>query len=51
MTVLLVETVKRFYGLSTDVKPTLTAKDVGSTFYEWDTGDGFIWNGGAWVAV
>jgi len=42
-------TLKRFIGLSTDTKPTLAAQDVGSTFYETDTGELHLWNGTSWV--
>jgi len=33
-------------GLSTDTKPTLVP--VGTTFYEEDTGNVFVWNGSTW---
>lgn len=37
----------RYLGLSTDTKPTDC--DVGSTFFEFNTGYMMIWNGYAWV--
>ena len=37
----------RFIGLSTDTKPTDC--DAGATFFEFNTGYMFIWNGYAWV--
>ncbi len=37
----------RYLGLSTDTKPIDC--DVGSTFFEFNTGYMFIWNGYAWV--
>jgi len=40
---------KRFIGLSTDTKSTLLSRDVGSTWYETDTGLEFIWTGSAWA--
>ncbi len=48
MTVSLVTTIQRWIGLSTDTKPTTNVK-VGSTFYETNTGQGFMWDGDAWV--
>jgi len=48
MTVSLVTTIQRWIGLSTDTKPSSEVK-VGSTFYELDTGQPFIWDGDAWV--
>jgi len=50
MTVL-VTRIKRYYGLSTDTKPTLAQGDAGSSFYETDTGDTYVWSGSAWVLV
>jgi|GEM_PF-5445444 len=38
---------QEFIGLSTDTKPT-TDVPVGSTFYEADTKNGYIWDGSAW---
>ncbi len=49
MTVGLVTTIQRWVGLSTDTKPTPTAQQAGSTFYETNTGEAFIWNGAEWV--
>ena len=43
----LITTVKRFIGLSTDTKPT--DSQVGSTFFESNTGFMFIYNGYAWL--
>jgi len=40
--------VKDFIGESTDIKPTLEEYNVGSTFYETDTKDFYLWNGSAW---
>lgn len=43
---------KEFYGDSTDTKPTLEAKNVGSTFYEDDTGDIYTFTTDlVWVVV
>ena len=47
MTVRLVTTIQRWIGESGDTKPT--EAPVGSTFYELDTGQGFIWNSSEWV--
>lgn len=47
MAVKLVANVQRWIGLSTDTKPT--PDFVGSTFYETNTGQGFIHNGSEWV--
>ena len=47
MTVYLVTTIQRWQGLSTDTKPT--EAPVGSTFWETNTGQGFIWDGSNWV--
>jgi hypothetical protein len=46
MTVTLLNEISRYQGVSGDVKPT----DVltGSTFYEVDTGDWFVWDGDSW---
>lgn len=45
----LVTTIKRYQGLNADDKPT--DAPAGSTFYEIDTGDWFVWDseGEAWV--
>ena len=49
MTVSLVTTVKRFIGLSTDVKPT--DAPVGSSFWCWDTGVMLkTYDGTNWIA-
>ena len=48
MTILLEATTKRYTGLSTDTKPTLATKDVGSLFVETDTYRAFVWGGAAW---
>lgn len=45
MTVVLIESISRYIGLSTDTKPTPPA---GSTFYETDTGITQIYDGSAW---
>jgi hypothetical protein len=37
-----------FLGLSTDVKPISASLAVGSTFYETDTGERFIYTGASW---
>jgi hypothetical protein len=44
---LVVEPVKDFIGLSTDVKPT-QGVFTGSTFYETDTKDYYLWDGANW---
>lgn len=49
MAVELVMTIKRWIGLSADTKPTPTAQQAGSTFYETNTGVRFIWNATEWV--
>ncbi len=48
--------IHRYIGLSSDTKPTIAAPQsmapptIGSTFYEWDTGDIYItYNGTNWV--
>ena len=38
----------RYFGLSTDTKPTLTTDFLGSEFYETDTFIKFIWDGTVW---
>ncbi len=45
------ETVKEFVGTSAEVKPTLEAKNVKSTFYETDTKAISIWSGTAWILM
>ena len=47
MTVTLVTVIQRWIGLSTDTKPTPT--HIGSTFYETNTGQNWIWDGTSWV--
>lgn len=47
MAVKLIATIKRFIGLSTDTKPTDVA--VGSTFFEYNTKDRYIYNGTNWT--
>jgi len=42
-----IATIQRYLGLSTDAKPSDMA--VGSTFFEFNTGYTFIYNGYAWV--
>jgi len=49
MTVVLVKQRKQYIGLSTDAKPTLAIVDVGSSFYEYDTGDSYVWTDAGWV--
>lgn len=44
MTVKLIVTIKNFIGLSTDSKPT--GVPVGSTFYEYNTGNRYITHDG-----
>jgi hypothetical protein len=41
------KSTKKWYGLSTDVKPTTQL--VGSVFHETNTGLVWIWNGFNWV--
>lgn len=48
MTVSLITTISRYQGVSGDSKPA--AALVGSTFYEVDTGDWFVWDGDSWEA-
>jgi len=47
MAVKMVTTIQRWIGLSTDDKPTPDL--VGSTFYETNTGQAWVWNGSNWV--
>lgn len=44
----LITTIHRYQGLNADVKPT--DAPAGSTFYEVDTGDWFVWDGDSWEA-
>jgi hypothetical protein len=46
MTIQLVTTIQRFTGLSTDTKPSDCP--IGSTFYETDTGDTYIFDSTNW---
>ena len=48
MTVYLITAIHRFIGESFDTKPT-TGVPVGSTFFETDTKNTFIYSGSAWV--
>lgn len=49
MTVRLITTIQRFFGLSTDTKPT--GVDPGSTFWAYDTGTLFVsYDGTNWIA-
>lgn len=47
MTVSLVTTIQRWIGLSTDTKPTSAPE--GSTFFETNTGQGWVWDESNWV--
>jgi hypothetical protein len=42
-------TVKEFYGNSTETKPMNV--DKGSTYYEFDTGNAYIFTGVSWVVL
>ena len=42
--------ILRFIGLSGDAKPSPTAGQAGSKFYETDTGTTYVWDGSAWSA-
>jgi hypothetical protein len=42
-------TKKDFYGDSTESKPVNV--DKGSTFYEFDTGNAYIFTGSTWVVL
>jgi hypothetical protein len=44
----LITTINRYQGVSGDSKPT--GAPAGSTFYEVDTGDWFVWDGDSWEA-
>lgn len=44
----LITTINRYQGVNADVKPT--DAPAGSTFYEVDTGDWFVWDGDSWEA-
>jgi len=41
--------IRRYVGLSSDTKPSLDTKDVGSYFFETDTGTNYIYNGSEWL--
>jgi len=47
MAVTLVTVIQRWIGLDSDTKPT--PEHAGSTFYELNTGKGWIWDGTYWV--
>lgn len=49
MTVLQIATIQAYLGLSSDTKPA--APPVGSTFYETDSGEAYVFGGSAWAAV
>jgi hypothetical protein len=44
----LISTINRYQGVSGDSKPATAL--AGSTFYEVDTGDWFVWDGDSWEA-
>lgn len=44
----LITTINRYQGVSGDVKPT--DAPAGSTFYEVDLGDWYVWDGDSWEA-
>lgn len=48
MAVQLITQIKRYQGLSTDVKPT-EGLPVGSTFHETDTNNKYVFNGATWT--
>jgi len=50
MTVVLIQNIKSYIGVSTDTKPTLANSDAGSKFYEIDTNDYYIWTGSFWMS-
>ena len=47
MTVKFVTSIQNWIGLDSDTKPT--SPPAGSTFYETNTGQGWIYNGSNWV--
>lgn len=47
--VIVLQLGSRYFGLSTDTKPTLDTTFLGSEFYETDTFQKFIWNGTVWM--
>ena len=40
-----------YQGLSTDTKPTLTANNTGSTFFELNTKKAFLWHIDSWIEL
>jgi hypothetical protein len=46
--VLISQVTKRFIGLAADPKPTDALQPAGSTFYEADTRNNYIYDGSAW---
>lgn len=48
MAIKLISAFKRYIGLSGDSKPT-DDTPVGSTFYETDTGNTYIFDGSSWI--
>ncbi len=51
MTVSLLGYIKRYQGVHADVKPTADDVPVGSTFYETETTDTYVYNGATWDAA
>ena len=49
VTVALIASIDRYLGLSSDTKPSAPA--VGSTFYETDSGETYVYNGSAWTVT
>ena len=49
MTVVLVSSINKYVGLSTDAKHNLSESDAASEFHETDTDDDYIWTGAEWV--
>ena len=47
MAVTLVTVIQRWIGLDSDTKPT--PSHTGSTFYELNTGQEWLWDGSNWV--
>lgn len=43
--------VREFFGSSTDTKPTLSADQKGSTYFEINTTVVSMWDGSAWVVI
>ncbi len=48
MAVVLIQSIKPYIGLSGDVKPTPPTPSAGSTFYETDTAQTYVYDGSAW---